>query len=281
MRATSSRGLEGLGEEVVGAALEALDAVGVVAAGGEHDDGEVGFLADEAEELAAIGIGEGDVEQEQGVAAGERGAQSGRTGVGGFQEEAVHQQQAFQAVCECGVVIDEQDCRQGVRHGNHLSLRVLVSRTGCRLQGIAYRLSPRVWSLWSMRAPKRLRSCCSFCCCSGGEDGVDLVAQFFALDEGGGVGVGVFCGDGEGLLLVEGGEGDELGVLLREGGCELLDGWALLDEDGLDLGSLAGGEVEAMLDEAGSAAIAEGCILGESGGDARCREGCEKECCEG
>ena len=39
MRASSSRGVEGFGDVVVGAELKTDDAVDVLAAGGEHDDG--------------------------------------------------------------------------------------------------------------------------------------------------------------------------------------------------------------------------------------------------
>ena len=58
-------GREGLDEVVVGAELEADDAVLDLALGGEHDDGDVGGLADGAAHALAGELGEHEVEDDQ------------------------------------------------------------------------------------------------------------------------------------------------------------------------------------------------------------------------
>ena len=56
---------EGLDHVIVGAQLEAGDTVGLIAAGGEQDDGHVGAVAQEAGEGKAVHTGEHDVEDDQ------------------------------------------------------------------------------------------------------------------------------------------------------------------------------------------------------------------------
>ncbi len=113
--------VEGLGEEVVCAGFEAADAVGVIAARGEHDDGHVGLGAYEAEEFAAVGVRQSDVEEDESEAAAEGVAEARGSGVGGLHEEAVHQQEAFEVFSQRGIVVDQQYCRQS--NGHEFSVR--------------------------------------------------------------------------------------------------------------------------------------------------------------
>ena len=64
---------EGLGEVIVGAELESDDAIGLLAARGEHQDREIGSGPHAATHLEAIEIGEHHVE-DQGVDPAARGA---------------------------------------------------------------------------------------------------------------------------------------------------------------------------------------------------------------
>ena len=56
---------EGLDDVVVGAELEADDAVGLLAAGGEHDDRDLGALAERAGDVVARPVGELHVEEDE------------------------------------------------------------------------------------------------------------------------------------------------------------------------------------------------------------------------
>ena len=63
-------GAEGLGHVVVGAQLEAGDAVRLLGAGGQHDDRHVAVAAEGPGNVQAVELGEGEVEDDQvGVAA--------------------------------------------------------------------------------------------------------------------------------------------------------------------------------------------------------------------
>jgi hypothetical protein len=64
-RASSSRGSNGLGDVVVGADLEADDAVDDVARRGDHDDADVVALAQEARQRQPVLAGHADVEQDE------------------------------------------------------------------------------------------------------------------------------------------------------------------------------------------------------------------------
>ena len=64
-RATSSRGIERLREVVVGADLEADDLVDVLVARGQHQDRDVGGLADPPADLDAVDVREVEVEDDQ------------------------------------------------------------------------------------------------------------------------------------------------------------------------------------------------------------------------
>ena len=58
--------VERLGQVVVGADLEADDLVDVLVAGGQHQDRNVGALADPAADLDPVDVGEHQVEDDQG-----------------------------------------------------------------------------------------------------------------------------------------------------------------------------------------------------------------------
>ena len=58
-------GAERLDDVVVGAELEADDAVGLLAAGGEHDDRDLGALAERAGDVVARPVGEHHVEEDE------------------------------------------------------------------------------------------------------------------------------------------------------------------------------------------------------------------------
>lgn len=102
-------GVEGFGHVVVGAEFEADDLVDVVAACGEHDDGDVAFAAKFAEDLEAIEAGHHDVEDDEG-GRGLLEAGDGFAAVGGvfdgiaffFEVEGVE-------VADVGFVVDEED----------------------------------------------------------------------------------------------------------------------------------------------------------------------------
>ena len=81
---------EGLGEIVVGAAFEAGDAVGFIAAGGEHDYRDAGIHADAAKDFAAVAAGKHYVENDEFVSAFESFLDSGAGIVDGGEVEAVH-----------------------------------------------------------------------------------------------------------------------------------------------------------------------------------------------
>jgi hypothetical protein len=65
MRASSSRGLKGLGEVVVRAELEPQDAVDLVVLGGQHDDRQLRLVAQLPGEPEAVLAGQLHVEDDQ------------------------------------------------------------------------------------------------------------------------------------------------------------------------------------------------------------------------
>ncbi len=65
MRARSSRGAEGLGEVVVGAELEAHDAVGFLAAARQHDDGNLRIVPQAPGERHAVLAAQLEVENHE------------------------------------------------------------------------------------------------------------------------------------------------------------------------------------------------------------------------
>ncbi len=75
MRASSSRGWNGLAEIVVGPHLEAEDAIDLLAARREHEHGQPALRAQVAADLEAVGAGHHEVEDHQVDGALRYGAQ--------------------------------------------------------------------------------------------------------------------------------------------------------------------------------------------------------------
>jgi hypothetical protein len=119
-------GIEGLGEVVIGADFEADDAVDVVAVGGEHDDGDRGGCADLAEDFKAAHAGEHDIENDQGIGAGESAAEAHGAVMDGFGAQSLRNEIFRDEFAQFHVVIHNQnagvkcwDCifrRHGKRH---------------------------------------------------------------------------------------------------------------------------------------------------------------------
>ena len=106
--------LEGLGQVVVGTEFESDHAVHHVAAGGQHDDRDVAFLADLAAQRKAVHLGEHHVEDGGVVAFGaELGEAVARAG--GAVEHAIEAREvACERRTEMLVIVDQQDSRHGV-----------------------------------------------------------------------------------------------------------------------------------------------------------------------
>ena len=101
-------GVEGLREVVVGAAPQAPDAVGIVPAGGEHDDGHVGSpLANAPADLEAVGFGQHDIEKHQIGALVEARHAGGRT-IRPVQGVAMASQEIPQELRQVVIVVDKQ-----------------------------------------------------------------------------------------------------------------------------------------------------------------------------
>ena len=100
-------------EIVVGADFEADDAVGLVAAGGEHEDGDGGFLADAFQDFEAVHAGEHNVEDER-VPRGSGGGgafDALGAGVDGGDVEAKRLEVGGDEATEFFVVVDHQQAR--------------------------------------------------------------------------------------------------------------------------------------------------------------------------
>ena len=108
-------GVEGFGEVVVGAEVEALDAVGDLAAGGEHEDAAVeALLAHFLAEGEAVEAGEHDVEDEEVVAVVGGGAEAVGSGGGVGDVVALGGEEVGDDEGDIGFVFNEQDVR--IRH---------------------------------------------------------------------------------------------------------------------------------------------------------------------
>ncbi len=102
-------GVEGFGEVVVGAHLEADDAVDVFAAGGEEEDAVGGGGAEAGEDFEAVDAGEHDVEEDHGPGAGAGGFEAGVAAVDGVDAEVVAGEVLGEHVAELDIVVDEED----------------------------------------------------------------------------------------------------------------------------------------------------------------------------
>jgi hypothetical protein len=106
---------EGLGEIVVGAHLQSDDAVGLLAARGEHDDRHVRAAAQVAAQLQPVGARQHQVEDDQ---VGTRGLERAAHGLAvrrGGDAVALLVQILAQEAARLGVVVDDQDV---VLHGD-------------------------------------------------------------------------------------------------------------------------------------------------------------------
>ena len=108
--------VEGLGEVVVGAELEADDAVHVVAPRREHQHGDPGRGPDGAEHVEAVESGQHHVQHGEVVAAGRQalhGAGAVRLAV---EDEALPGEILAEQLAQLGVVVDQQHARRGARN---------------------------------------------------------------------------------------------------------------------------------------------------------------------
>ena len=105
--------VEGLRHVVIGADLEADDAVDVVAAGGEDDDGDVAGLAELLADGEAVHLGHHDVEDDEVRADGLGLLERLLAVVGGFDAEALVVQVEAGKLNDVLLVIDNED---GSRH---------------------------------------------------------------------------------------------------------------------------------------------------------------------
>jgi hypothetical protein len=113
-------GGEGFREVIVGADLEADDAVGFVTTGGEHEDGDVAGFADLFEDLEAVHAGEHEVEDEgmPGWGRGGGGAfDAFWPGVDGGDVVAEGLEVCGDETAELAIVIDQQEAGAGGGHG--------------------------------------------------------------------------------------------------------------------------------------------------------------------
>ena len=102
-------GVEGLGEVVVRAHLEADDAVDVFATGGEEEDAVGREGAEAGEDFEAVDAGEHDVEEDHGPGAGARGFEAGVAAMDGGDAEVVAGEVFGEHGAELYVVVDEED----------------------------------------------------------------------------------------------------------------------------------------------------------------------------
>jgi hypothetical protein len=110
---------ERLHDVVVGAELESDDAVGLRAAGREHDDRHLRPAAQLAAEVAPVAVGKGDVQQHDvGLRLGEADERVGH-GVGDHRLESLARERARERLGDRALVLHEQDARTGV--GGHVA----------------------------------------------------------------------------------------------------------------------------------------------------------------
>jgi hypothetical protein len=100
---------ERLGDVVVGAELEADDAVDLVAARGQEDDRHLARLANPLEDLEAARIGQADVEDDQRRGRLADPLQRFLAGRAPGRLEAVGAQRVLQRVGDAGLVLDDED----------------------------------------------------------------------------------------------------------------------------------------------------------------------------
>ena len=103
--------LEGLGEVVVGPQVEALHAVVHLVAGGEHDHGHAGDLAQPAAKLEAVDAGQHEVEDDEVWRLGKGHAQARLAVPGALGVEALVAEAQGEKIDDAGFVVDYQKAR--------------------------------------------------------------------------------------------------------------------------------------------------------------------------
>jgi len=114
--------IERLWEIVVGAGFESGNAVGVISAGSEHDDGNLRMETNAAENFAAVENRPHDVEDDDLECLGERFADAGFAVMSGGDSKAIHFEELRERLAECGVIVNQQDRKRfghGSRHQVH------------------------------------------------------------------------------------------------------------------------------------------------------------------
>ncbi len=102
-------GIEGFGEVMIGADFQADDALHIVAVSREHDDGNGGDGADFAEDFEAAHAGKHDVENDEGVGAGESAVQADTAVVNGFCAQALGDEVFGDEVAQFDVIINDEN----------------------------------------------------------------------------------------------------------------------------------------------------------------------------
>ena len=99
---------EGLGEVVVGAGVEGLDLIALVAAGGDDKDGDLGPLADAAEDGHAVHVGQAEVEDDEvGTVRGDHGV-GHRAGAGHEDVVAVGGEDGLHEAADGALVLNQE-----------------------------------------------------------------------------------------------------------------------------------------------------------------------------
>ena len=108
-------GAEGFGEIVVGAGVEAEDAVLLGTAGGEHDDGNGGAAAELGEDFEAVEAGEHDVEEDEIEGVFRSAGEAGGTVVDGVEGIAGALEEFGDELTETDVIVNDQNrCALGL-----------------------------------------------------------------------------------------------------------------------------------------------------------------------
>jgi hypothetical protein len=109
MRAVSSRELKELGEVVVGADLEANDAIDVFAPCGQQDDGNRGAPSKSAQDFEAVLLRKHHIENHELVASARRQIDGARTCRMSIDVEPFAPQELADEIARLPVVVDDED----------------------------------------------------------------------------------------------------------------------------------------------------------------------------
>jgi hypothetical protein len=109
MRAYDLGAGERLDDVVVGAELEPDDAVGLGAAGGDHDHGQFALAAQDTADVAAVAVGQREVEQDEVRLGRPRGVERLLCGARHGRLEALAAEEAGERLGDRGLVLHDQD----------------------------------------------------------------------------------------------------------------------------------------------------------------------------